>query len=444
MKRMPTAFHAAPLAGLALRCQPDIRLVTLCREGHERAFEEIVRRYRQSLVRFAAAIVPAHRAEDVVQEALTRAHSSLVATDAEIRLKPWLYTIVRNRAFNDLRDEPAHQHLAEDLDGVPQPPEVAAQRSELAAVLAGVKSLPVGQREALLQRELEGRSHEEIAVAIGVTPGAVRGLIFRARTALREAAGALVPLPVLRALINAGPLTTEATGAGVGGAAAGLTAGGGGGIAVKAGATLLDRRARGRIRDRPARPRRQAGRDRRHGGATRRFGAGAARAAARTVGQSRSGTSTTASDSGRGPGAGAGSDDGSGPPPIGSGRSSDGSGRSGGERGTSTVTGSRRAARARMATGGSRREATVHRRGDGDHQDGGQVGDEHEGGGTGGGHEGTGETGGDGEGSGGDGSGEDGSTGDDEGSGQERGLRLARRHRAAAAARTPKPRRSTS
>lgn len=239
MKRMTTAFHAAPLAGLALRCQPDARLVALCREGHERAFEEIVRRYRQSLVRFAAAIVPAHRAEDVVQEALTNAHSSLVATDAEIRLKPWLYTIARNRALNDLRNEPSHQHLDDDFDGVPQPPEVAAQRSELAAVLAGVKSLPPGQREALLQRELEGRSHEEIAVAIGVTPGAARGLIFRARCTLRDAAGVLIPLPAMRALLNAGPLTSEATGAGVGGAAAGLTAGGGGGIAIKAGAAVL-------------------------------------------------------------------------------------------------------------------------------------------------------------------------------------------------------------
>ncbi|MGH2964575.1 MAG: RNA polymerase sigma factor [Solirubrobacterales bacterium] len=238
---MPTASHAAPLAGLGLRCQSDARLASLCREGHERAFEEIVRRYRPQLVSYAGAIVPAHRAEDVVQEALTKAHWSLATSEGEMKLKPWLYTIVRNRALNDLRDEPCHQHLDEDFDGVPQPPEVAAQRAELASVLAGVKSLPAAQREALLRRELEGRSHQEIAVAIGATAGAVRGLIFRARTALREAAGVLIPLPVVRALLNVGPLTTEATGAGagIGGAAAGLTAGGGGGLAIKAGATLL-------------------------------------------------------------------------------------------------------------------------------------------------------------------------------------------------------------
>jgi len=172
---------------------------------------------------------------------MAKAHSSLETTHGEMNVKPWLYTIVRNRALNDLRDEPGHQHLDEDFDGVPQPPEVAAQRSDLAAVLAEVKCLPAAQREALLRRELEGRSHQEIAAAIGVTPGAVRGLIFRARTALREAAGVLIPLPAVRAMLNAGPLTTEATGAsvGVGGAAAGLTAGGGGGIAIKAGTALV-------------------------------------------------------------------------------------------------------------------------------------------------------------------------------------------------------------
>ena len=236
--RMPTPPSAAPLAGLALRCQSDSRLVRLSREGQARAFEEIVRRYRQPLVSFAGAIVPADRAEDVVQEALAKSHAALVASDTDVKLKPWLYTIVRNRALNNLRDEPTHEHLHEDFDGVPQPPEVAAQRQRITALVAGVKDLPAAQRDALVQRELEGRSHREIGIALGVSPGAVRGLIFRARTALRDGAGLLVPMPVLRALLNAGPLEAEAAGTALGGAAVGLSAGGGGGIAAKAGATL--------------------------------------------------------------------------------------------------------------------------------------------------------------------------------------------------------------
>src|SRR3954447_14609356 len=223
------------LAGVAIRCQSDSRLVGLMRDGHDSAFDEIVRRYRAQLVSYAGGIVPEHRAEDVVQEALTRAHSALGRSNAEMNLKPWLFTIVRNGALNSLRNEPVHVHLDESYDGVPQPPEVAARREELAALTAGVKGLPDQQREALVKRELEGRSHEEIGASLGVSAGAVRGLIYRARASLRDGAGMLIPLPVLRALLSSSAATPEATGA-AGAAAAGLA--GGGGIALKAGATL--------------------------------------------------------------------------------------------------------------------------------------------------------------------------------------------------------------
>ena len=95
-----------------------------------------MRRYRAALVTYAGGIVPDHQAEDVVQEALTRAHTALGRSDAEMNLKPWLYTIVRNGALNSLRNEPVHAHLDENYDGVPQPPEVAARREELAALTA--------------------------------------------------------------------------------------------------------------------------------------------------------------------------------------------------------------------------------------------------------------------------------------------------------------------
>jgi RNA polymerase sigma factor (sigma-70 family) len=226
------------LVGAAVRCQPDSRLVGLAREGHSVAFDEIVRRYRAPLVAFAAAIVADHQAEDVVQDALTRAHDAITTGAAEINLRPWLYTIVRNRALNAVRDETAHEHLDENFDGVPQPAEVATQREELASLTQRLKDLPAPQREALVKRELEGRGHREIAASMGVTTGAVRGLIFRARTALRDGAGLLIPMPVLRSLLSEGSVASEATGTAGATAAAGLAAGGGGGIAVKAGATL--------------------------------------------------------------------------------------------------------------------------------------------------------------------------------------------------------------
>jgi RNA polymerase sigma factor (sigma-70 family) len=229
---MPMSAEGGPgtLGKLALRCQPDARLVALTREGSDAAFEEVVGRYQSRLVGFAAGIARRDRAEDVVQESLMRALSSIRETDTEINLRPWLYTIVRNRALNDLRDEPAFEHLDEEYDGVPQPPDVAGRRAELAVVVEQLKALPEAQREALVQRELGGRSHEDIAEEMDTTPGAIRGLIFRARSSLRGFAGLVIPMPLLRAVVGSS--------AGGGGAATvAATTGGGGGI-VKLGATL--------------------------------------------------------------------------------------------------------------------------------------------------------------------------------------------------------------
>ncbi len=222
---MQTAGARARAAGVLLRTQPDARLVRFAREGHEAAAEEIVRRYRAALVAFAAGIVPRDRAEDVVQEALARALVALRRTDAEIALRPWLYAIVRNRALNDLRGERPAEALNEDVDGVAQPPDVLALRAELSRTVAAIGALPDAQRTALVQRVFEGRGHEEIAAGLGVSPGAVRQLIFRARAALRGLAGLAVPPPLLRHLLtgaDAGP----------------LAAGAGGGALVKAGALL--------------------------------------------------------------------------------------------------------------------------------------------------------------------------------------------------------------
>lgn len=78
------------LAGPAIRVESDQRLVQLAREGYERAFEELVRRYRLDVVRFAARIVGPDRAEDVVQESLARAHASITSGGSEIQFRPWL------------------------------------------------------------------------------------------------------------------------------------------------------------------------------------------------------------------------------------------------------------------------------------------------------------------------------------------------------------------
>jgi len=223
---MASTMRFGPLARAVLRTQTDDRLVALVRDGTEAAFEEIVRRYRAPLVAFAAAFGPPDP-EGVVQDSLARAWEALRETNTEMNLKPWLYTIVRNRAHNARRDERPSQQLPEGLDGVRQPPEIVLERDELARAVAAVSALPEAQRQALVRSALEGHTHEQIATAVGATPGSVRQLIYRARIAVRHGVGALIPLPLVAALAQAGGGTgaiAGATGAGAtGGALGGAT-----------------------------------------------------------------------------------------------------------------------------------------------------------------------------------------------------------------------------
>ena len=231
-------FATRVLLGPALRTQSDRRLVTLVRQGYETAFEEIVRRYRRPLDRFAAAIVGG-RSEDVTQDAFSKALLALRGSEAEIELRPWLYRIVRNTALNDLRDRPpSAEQLKETIPGGLSAAAEAERREEMAELTERLRALPETQRAAIVMRELEGLSHEEIAAALGVSGGAARQAIHRARTALRDGLGLLIPLPLMRMLFDhsaeaaaAAGVGAAAAGGGAGAAAGGIGAGG----AVKAG-----------------------------------------------------------------------------------------------------------------------------------------------------------------------------------------------------------------
>jgi RNA polymerase sigma factor (sigma-70 family) len=242
----PTAesFSSRILLGPALRTQSDCRLVTLVRRGYETAFEEIVRRYGRPLDRFAAGIVGG-RSEDVTQDAFSKALLALRGSENEIELRPWLYRIVRNTALNDLRDRPpSAEELGETIPGGLSAAAEAERREEMADLVERLRALPEPQRAAIVMRELEGLSHEEIAAALGVSGGAARQTIHRARTALRDGFGMLIPLPLLRMLADHGAEAaggTAVAGAGAASAGGGMAMGGlGAGGAVKVGvATAL-------------------------------------------------------------------------------------------------------------------------------------------------------------------------------------------------------------
>ncbi|MEA2482754.1 MAG: hypothetical protein QOC55_701, partial [Thermoleophilaceae bacterium] len=199
----------ARLAGAAvLACQSDERLVELVRDGHERAFDAIVDRYRKALVNFCQRILPESRTEDAVQQAFLNAHTALAGSDEPVQLKPWLFTITRNAALNMLRQNGwNYDEIPLDFDGVRRPDQVVEQRIELQQTVAAVKGLPDRQRSALVMRELEGRSYEEIALALGTGDGAVRQLLNRARGSLRSVASLLIPPPVVVRAASALPPT---------------------------------------------------------------------------------------------------------------------------------------------------------------------------------------------------------------------------------------------
>ena len=224
--------------------QSDDRLSTLFSQGVDPAFDELVRRYRAPLTAFAGGIVGRDRAEDVVQDSLVKAHRALAT--GEIREpKAWLYRVVRNTALNEIRDGSKHDHVELD-DRAPSlagdnAAEEAERREQLAMLISALAELPEAQRTALVGRELGGYTHDELAAKLGVSQGATKQLIFRARTGLRNAMGALLPAPLIVWLASdtAGTFVASGTGtaaaAGAAGVAAGTTGAAGGGAAAGGG-----------------------------------------------------------------------------------------------------------------------------------------------------------------------------------------------------------------
>jgi RNA polymerase sigma factor (sigma-70 family) len=195
---------AAPTLAL-LRTQSDARLVALARDGHERAFEAIVERYRRELLRHGQRVLGEARAEDVLQHSLLAAWTALRRGDDVRDLRPWLHRIVHNTALNALRggrDDFAELRESMQVGGAPE--EEIERRVIVRDTLAALAKLPERQREALLRVAVQGRSQEEVAEDFGLSHGAVRQLVHRARTTLRAAATAVTPLPVASWLASFG------------------------------------------------------------------------------------------------------------------------------------------------------------------------------------------------------------------------------------------------
>jgi RNA polymerase sigma factor (sigma-70 family) len=177
-----------------LRLQSDERLIALVRRGNHGAFEALVGRYQTRLLAFCRHMLGSREdAEDVLQEVFAAAFNAILADDRPINARPWLYRIARNRSLNHLRrvqpigvdsmDIHLSEHGTTTADKVDK-------REQFRELIADVQELPETQRTALLLREIDALSYEQIAEAMETTIPSVKSLLVRARVSLAEAAEA--------------------------------------------------------------------------------------------------------------------------------------------------------------------------------------------------------------------------------------------------------------
>jgi RNA polymerase sigma factor (sigma-70 family) len=165
----------------------DHALLVATAAGDEAAFAALVARHRPRLVRYATSRCggDASLAEDVVQDALVRAHRAIGAGKVPVDVQAWLFAIVRNRCHDYFRAARPTAPLPPELPGgAPSACEEVERSERLAVALNAVDRLPTAQRAALLDRELEGRSYEDIAERQSTTVPAVKSLLHRARATL--------------------------------------------------------------------------------------------------------------------------------------------------------------------------------------------------------------------------------------------------------------------
>jgi RNA polymerase sigma-70 factor, ECF subfamily len=181
----------------------DPQLLARLRAGEEQAYEELVRRYGGRLLAVARRFLPVEEdARDAVQDAFLAAFRSIDRFEGHSLLSTWLHRIVVNASLMRLRtrrrkpeqsiedllpgyledghlERPASPWRTDELD--------PAERNELRAlVLERIHSLPDGHRNVILLRDIEGLDTEETAEVLGISAGAVKTRLHRARQALRE------------------------------------------------------------------------------------------------------------------------------------------------------------------------------------------------------------------------------------------------------------------
>ncbi len=177
-----------------LRLQSDERLIVLVRRGNNAAFETLVSRYQSRLLAFCRHMLGSREdAEDVLQEVFAASFNAIVADDRPIHVRPWLYRIARNRSLNHLRRVQPIGVDSMDIhvsDAGLSTADKVHKREDFRLLVSDVQDLPETQKTALLLREIDALSYEQIAEAMETTIPSVKSLLVRARVSLAECAEA--------------------------------------------------------------------------------------------------------------------------------------------------------------------------------------------------------------------------------------------------------------
>lgn len=164
-------------------------------QGQTALFEILMRRHNERIYRAARAILRDDaEAEDVVQQAYVNAYAHLRQFDGRARFATWLTRIAVNEALARARRRGRYQVFDEEKAGETQmtrpgsvSPERQAFAQELGSLLeAAVDSLPDGQREVFMLRDVEGLSTVETAACLNLSDDVVKTRLSRARAALRR------------------------------------------------------------------------------------------------------------------------------------------------------------------------------------------------------------------------------------------------------------------
>lgn len=177
----------------------DTALMLAVREGDTEAFRELVHSHQDRVFGMVARMLgnAGSDAEDVAQMVFVRVWQSAKRYQPTAKFTTYLYRITRNLTLNEIRRRKRHpsepldtemgDHASELTDHSTPSPDALALQSELQSSLdRAIAALPEAQRTAVLLRRFEELPYEEIAVIMEQTVPAIKSLLFRARTELRQ------------------------------------------------------------------------------------------------------------------------------------------------------------------------------------------------------------------------------------------------------------------